>query len=51
MLTDPQKQAAQAIVNIFETGRVLGEYGQVTLLTGDTGHLTLREGADDVGQR
>ncbi len=40
MLTDLQKQAAQAIVNIFETGRVLGEYGQVTLLAGDTGHLT-----------
>lgn len=40
MLTDLQKQAAQAIVNIFETGQVLGEYGQVTLLAGDTGHLT-----------
>lgn len=40
MLTDLQKQSAQAIVNIFETGRVLGEYGQVTLLAGDTGHLT-----------
>ena len=40
MLTDLQKQAAQAIVNIFETGRVLGECGQVTLLAGDTGHLT-----------
>ena len=40
MLTDLQKQAAQAIINIFETGRVLGEYGQVTLLPRDTGHLT-----------
>lgn len=35
-----QKQAAQAIVNIFETGVPLGDYGQVTLIAGDTGHLT-----------
>lgn len=40
MLNDLQKQAAQAIVNIFETGRPRGEYGRVTLLAGDTGHLT-----------
>lgn len=35
-----QKQTAQAIVNIFETGRVAGDYGCVTLLKGDSGHLT-----------
>lgn len=35
-----QKGTAQAIVNIFETGKALGEYGQVTLLAGDSGHLT-----------
>jgi chitosanase len=35
-----QKRAAQAIVNIFETGAVLGIYGQVTVIPGDTGHLT-----------
>ena len=35
-----QRAAAQAIVNIFETGEVLGDYGQVTLIAGDTGHLT-----------
>ncbi len=40
MLTDLQKRTAQAIVNIFETGRVLGDYGKVTLLPGDAGHLT-----------
>lgn len=40
MLTDTQKQTAQAIVQIFETGRVEGDYGAVTLLAGDTGHLT-----------
>jgi chitosanase len=38
--TDLQKATAEAIVNIFETGRVLGNYGNVTLLAGDTGHLT-----------
>lgn len=40
MLTELQKKAAQAIVNIFETGRPLGDYSRVTLLQGDTGHLT-----------
>lgn len=40
MLDDLQKRTAQAIVNIFETGHVLGEYGKVTLLPGDPGHLT-----------
>lgn len=40
MLTDLQKCCAQAIVNVFETGRPLGNYGSVTLLAGDTGHLT-----------
>lgn len=40
MLTDLQKKTAQAIVNIFETSRVRGEYGHVTLIPGDSGHLT-----------
>ncbi len=40
MPTDLQKRAAQAIVNIFETGRVLGDYERVTLLANDPGHLT-----------
>ena len=40
MLTVTQKQVAQAIVNIFETGAVLGVYGSVTVIPGDTGHLT-----------
>jgi chitosanase len=40
MLTKLQKQTAQAIVNVFETGRPLGDYGKVTLLPGDSGHLT-----------
>lgn len=40
MTSDLQKQTAQAIVNIFETGKARGDYGRVTLLTGDSGHLT-----------
>ncbi len=39
-VTELQKKAAQAVVNIFETGAVLGDYAKVTLLPGDTGHLT-----------
>ena len=39
MLTPTQKKSAQAIVNIFETGFVLGDYGNVTVIPGDTGHL------------
>ena len=35
-----QKRTALAIVNIFETGAVLGSYGQITLIDGDSGHLT-----------
>jgi len=35
-----KKKAAQAIVNVFETGTPYGDYSRVTLLQGDTGHLT-----------
>lgn len=35
-----QAQVAKAIVNLFETGEVRGDYGAVTLLPGDTGRLT-----------
>ena len=40
MLTPMQKRTAQAIVNIFETSSVLGDYGSITLIKGDSGHLT-----------
>ncbi|VAW83285.1 Chitosanase precursor [hydrothermal vent metagenome] len=40
MLNETKKRTAQAIVNIFETGSARGEYGQVTLFAGDSGHLT-----------
>src|SRR4051812_30082078 len=39
-ITEIQKKTAQAIVNIFETGHLLGDYGKVTLIAGDSGHLT-----------
>src|SRR5215470_20029273 len=39
-MNDLQKRTAKAIVNIFETGRVAGDYGAVTVLKGDKGHLT-----------
>jgi len=39
-LTALQKSTAQAIVNIFETGSVRGNYADVTLLPGDSGQLT-----------
>lgn len=39
-LAATQALAARAIVNIFETGEVRGDYSAVTLLPGDTGRLT-----------
>lgn len=39
-LSETQVRTAQAIVQIFETGRTRGHYGAVTLIEGDTGHLT-----------
>ena len=40
MLSAAQKKTAKAIVNIFETGSARGDYASVTLLAGDSGHLT-----------
>ena len=40
MLTDLQKRTAEAIVNVFETGRARGDYAKVTIIPGDPGHLT-----------
>src|ERR1044072_3822634 len=39
-MTDLQKRTAQAIVNVFETGSVRGDYANVTVVAGDAGHLT-----------
>lgn len=40
MLTSSQKMTVNAIVNVFETGSVTGDYGNVTVIEKDTGHLT-----------
>lgn len=40
MSTALQKQSAQAIINIFETGKVLGDYASVVSVSGDPGGLT-----------
>lgn len=48
-LTPTQVATAQAIVNVFETGVVLGDYGSVTLIDGDTGHLTFGRSQTTLG--
>ncbi len=40
MVSELQKRAAQAIVNVFETGRPQGDYGNVTYHPKDPGELT-----------
>ncbi len=39
-MNDLQKQTCLAIVNVFETGSPNGNYGSVTVVKGDAGHLT-----------
>ena len=50
-ITSTQARTIQAIVNLFETSQVLGNYGQVTLLPGDTGHLTFGRSQTTLGLR
>lgn len=40
MITELQKKTAKAIVNIFETSKIQGDYSAVTILEGDKGHLS-----------
>lgn len=49
MLTQTQKRTAESIINIFETGHVLGDYGMVTVIPGDTGHLTFGRSQTTLG--
>ena len=49
MLTSTQKQTAQSIINLFETGVVLDDYGNLTVITGDTGHLTFGRSQTTLG--
>lgn len=39
-MNEPQASTAKAIVNLFETGRLLGNYGSVVVDPKDPGHLT-----------
>ncbi len=49
MLTATQSRTAQSIVNLFETSEVLGDYGKVTLIPGDTGRLTFGRSQTTLG--
>ena len=49
MLTPLQKQTAQAIVNLFETSSAQGDYGPVTVIAGDTGHLSFGRSQTTLG--
>ena len=40
MISQLQKLTIQAIVNVFETGRFNGDYGQVSVAPDDPGHLS-----------
>lgn len=39
-MNDLQKATVSAIVNIFESGRIRGDYGAIAVLKGDSGHLS-----------
>src|SRR5215467_11819103 len=39
-MNDIQKKTSQGIVNLFETGRLAGNYGSVVVAASDPGHLT-----------
>jgi len=48
-MTPTQARTAQAIINLFETSQVLGDYGKVTLIPGDTGLLTFGRSQTTLG--
>jgi chitosanase len=39
-MNELQQATARAIVNVFETGRILGNYAAIAVLKGDSGHLS-----------
>jgi chitosanase len=47
--TETQIRTIQGIVNLFETGSILGDYGNVTIIPGDTGHLTFGRSQTTLG--
>lgn len=48
-LTATQARACKALLNLFETGDVVGLYGSVTVLAGDTGQLTFGRSQTTLG--
>lgn len=48
-LTPTQARTCKAILNLFETGSVVGRYGSVTVLAGDTGQLTFGRSQTTLG--
>jgi hypothetical protein len=39
-MNELQKETARAILNVFETGRVRGDYSGIAVIKGDSGHLS-----------
>ena len=48
-ITTTQARTIQAILNLFETSQVRGDYGHVTVLSGDTGHLSFGRSQTTLG--
>jgi chitosanase len=48
-ITATQAATIKAIVNLFETSQVLGDYGKVTVLRNDTGRLTYGRSQTSLG--
>lgn len=48
-LTSTQERTCKAVINIFETSSVVGRYGSVTVLAGDTGQLTFGRSQTTLG--
>lgn len=48
-MDDLQQRTARAIINVFETGRILGNYGAIAVMKGDTGHLSYGRSQSTLG--
>lgn len=49
-MTDLQKQTIKTIVNIFETGRIAGDYSAIGIIPGDAGHLSYGRSQSTLGR-
>ena len=48
-MNELQQKTARAIVNVFETGRILGNYGAIAVTKGDSGHLSYGRSQSTLG--